>query len=41
MLGIGALVMLLIGVLRLPTWARQRARQFEALAAFARRIAAS
>ena len=41
MVGIGALVMLLIGVLRLPTWARERARQFEALATFARRIAAS
>jgi hypothetical protein len=33
--------MLLVGALRLPAWARQRARQFEALAAFARGIAAS
>jgi hypothetical protein len=41
MLGIGGMLMLLVGVLRLPAWARERARQFEALAAFARRIAAS
>lgn len=32
---------LAVGVLRLPAWARERARQFEALAAYARRIAAS
>jgi hypothetical protein len=41
MLGVGGLSMLLVGVLRLPTWARQRTRQFASLAAFARRIAAS
>lgn len=39
--GIGGLLMLLVGALRLPAWARARARQFEALAAFARRIAAA
>jgi hypothetical protein len=39
MLGIGGVLMLLVGVLRLPAWARERARQFEALAAFARRKA--
>ena len=33
--------MVLVGALRLPAWARERARQFEALAAYARRIAAS
>ena len=41
LLGIGGLLVLLVGVLRLPVWARQRTRQFDALAAFARRIAAS
>lgn len=39
--GLGGVVMLLVGALRLPVWARERARQFEALAAFARRISAS
>jgi hypothetical protein len=39
--GVGGVLMLLVGVLRLPAWARRRARQFEALAAFARRITAS
>lgn len=38
---IGGIVMLLVGVLRLPVWARRRARQFEALAAYASRIASS
>jgi hypothetical protein len=38
--GAGGLLMLLVGALRLPAWARERARQFEALAAFARRITA-
>lgn len=39
--GLGGVLMLVVGVLRLPAWARARARQFEALAAYARRIAAS
>jgi hypothetical protein len=41
LLGVGGLLMMLLGALRLPAWARERARQFEALAAYARRIAAS
>jgi hypothetical protein len=41
LLGSGGLAMLLVGALRLPAWARERARQFEALADFARRISAS
>jgi hypothetical protein len=36
---VGALL-LVVGVLRLPAWAHERARQFEALAAYARRITA-
>jgi hypothetical protein len=39
--GLGGVLMLIVGALRLPAWARERARQFEALAAYARRIAAS
>lgn len=38
--GLVGVITLLVGVLRLPAWARERARQFEALAAYARRIAA-
>jgi hypothetical protein len=34
-------LMLIVGALRLPAWARRRARQFEALAAYARRIAST
>jgi hypothetical protein len=41
MVGAWGLLLLLVGALRLPAWARQRARQFEALAAYARRITAS
>lgn len=41
MLGAIGTTLLLVGALRLPAWARQRARQFEALATYARRIAAS
>ena len=40
-LGLGGALMLLVGALRLPAWARERSRQFEALANYARRIAAS
>ena len=36
--GIAGRLMLVIGALRLPAWARVRARQFDALATFARRI---
>lgn len=36
--GLGGVLLLVVGALRLPVWARQRARQFEALAGFARRI---
>jgi len=39
--GLGGVLMLLAGMLRLPPWARRRAQQFEALATYARRIAAS
>jgi hypothetical protein len=39
--GLAGVLMLLTGVLRLPAWARRRARQFEALAAYARQITAS
>jgi hypothetical protein len=38
---VGGLLMLIVGALRLPAWARERARQFEALAAYARRITSS
>ena len=41
LLGLAGTLMLVVGVLRLPAWARRRARQFEALAAYARQIAAS
>lgn len=41
MAGLGGMLMLVVGMLRLPAWARVRARQFEALGAFARRIVAS
>ena len=41
LVGLAGVFMLLVGALRLPAWARERARQFEALAAFARRIVAS
>lgn len=41
LLGLAGVLMVLVGALRLPAWARVRSRQFEALAAFARRIAAS
>lgn len=41
MAGLSGVLLLVVGVLRLPAWARVRARQFEALAAYARRIAAS
>ena len=40
-MAVGGVLLLLVGALRLPAWARTRARQFEALAAFARRISAS
>ena len=39
--GVAGTLMLVVGVLRLPAWARRRARQFEALAAYARQISAS
>jgi len=39
--GLGGVLMLLVGMLRLPPWARRRAQQFEALAAYARRIAST
>lgn len=39
--GFAGVLLLVIGALRLPAWARVRARQFEALAAFARGVAAS
>lgn len=38
--GLAGVLLLLVGALRLPAWARERARQFEALAAYARRLAA-
>ena len=41
MTGIAGVLLLIVGALRLPAWARRRARQFEALAAYARRITAS
>ena len=41
MTGIAGMLLMIVGVLRLPAWARRRARQFEALAAYARRIAAT
>lgn len=39
--GLMGLLLLVVGALRLPAWARVRSRQFDALASFARRIAAS
>ncbi|HEY0780242.1 MAG TPA: hypothetical protein VGD56_19920 [Gemmatirosa sp.] len=39
-LGLAGVLLLLGGALRLPAWARVRARQFEALATYARGIAA-
>jgi hypothetical protein len=41
LVGVAGLLLLFVGALRLPAWARVRARQFEALAGYARRIAAS
>jgi hypothetical protein len=38
--GLLGVLLLVVGALRLPAWARTRARQFEALAAYARRITA-
>ena len=37
-LGLAGALLLLVGTLRLPAWARERARQFDALADFARRM---
>ena len=39
--GLAGLLLLVGGALRLPLWARERARQFDGLAAVARRIAAT
>jgi hypothetical protein len=36
--GVAGVLLLVVGALRLPAWARTRARQFEALAASARRM---
>jgi len=39
--GVVATLLIVVGLLRLPAWARRRERQFEALAAYARRLTAS
>jgi hypothetical protein len=41
LVALAGLLFLVTGALRLPAWARVRAQQFEALAGYARRIAAS